>query len=79
LLAHSGNVGTGDANGQIKIAGVNVSVKGLAALAYKASLSYSDVGAAPAVTGGYLPLSGGQMVGPLTWKNNTALPETTSS
>lgn len=79
LLAHSGNVSTGDNNGQVKIAGVNISVKGLAALAYKASLSYSDVGAAPAVTGGYLPLSGGQMTGPLTWKNSTALPETTSS
>ena len=26
----------------------------------------------------YLPLSGGQMTGPLTWKNSTALPEATS-
>jgi len=39
----------------------------------------ADIGAAPAVTGGYLPLSGGKMTGPLTWKDSTALPETTSS
>jgi len=33
-LAHSGNVGTGDSNGQVKIAGTNVSVKGLGSAAY---------------------------------------------
>ena len=42
--------GTGDSNGQIKVtpsggSAQNVAVKGLAALAYKASLSASDVGA----------------------------------
>ena len=46
-IASSANVGTGDSNGQIKIAGTNVAVKGLKALAYLDSLSYSDVGAAP--------------------------------
>jgi len=33
-IAHSGNVGTGDSNGQVKIAGTNVSVKGLGSAAY---------------------------------------------
>ena len=41
---HGIDLATGDANGQVKIAGNNVSVKGLAALAYKASLGKSDVG-----------------------------------
>ena len=41
---HNIALATGDSNGQIKIAGSNVSVKGLAALAYKASLGASDVG-----------------------------------
>lgn len=47
---HAISLATGDANGQVKIAGTNVSVKGLAALAYKASLSASDVGALPSTT-----------------------------
>lgn len=33
-IAHSGNVGTGDSNGQVKIAGTNVGVKGLKSAAY---------------------------------------------
>lgn len=33
-IAHSGNVGTGDSNGQVKIAGTNVGVKGLGSAAY---------------------------------------------
>lgn len=41
---HNISLATGDSNGQVKIAGSNVSVKGLAALAYKASLGASDVG-----------------------------------
>lgn len=41
---HGIDLATGDSNGQVKIAGSNVSVKGLAALAYKASLGKSDVG-----------------------------------
>ena len=41
---HGIDLATGDSNGQVKIAGSNVSVKGLAALAYKASLGASDVG-----------------------------------
>lgn len=40
---HGIDVGTGDANGQVKIAGQNASVKGLAALAYKDSLTASDI------------------------------------
>ena len=43
LLAHSGNVQTGDNNGQVKIAGVNIGVKGLAALAYKANLAWDEI------------------------------------
>ncbi len=34
-IAHSGNVSTGDSNGQVKIAGANVSVKGLGTMAYQ--------------------------------------------
>lgn len=41
---HGIDIATGDSNGQVKIAGNNVSVKGLADLAYKASLGKSDVG-----------------------------------
>ena len=43
LLAHSGNVDTGDADGQIKIAGINIDVKGLKSLAYKDNLVASDI------------------------------------
>lgn len=38
-IATSQDSGTGDNNGQVKIAGTNVNVKGLGALAYKANLS----------------------------------------
>lgn len=41
LLAHSGNVGTGDNNGQVKIAGVNISVKGLGSAAYTETSTYA--------------------------------------
>lgn len=47
---HGIDLATGDSNGQVKIAGTNVSVKGLAALAYKASLSASDI---PDISGTY--------------------------
>ena len=45
-------IASGDSNGQIKVTpssgnAYNVNVKGLGSLAYKNSLSYSDVGAAP--------------------------------
>ena len=58
---HGIDVGTGDANGQVKIAGQNASVKGLAALAYKASLAEVDI---PTIsidgkTSGTLPVSRG--------------------
>lgn len=43
LQSHQ-TIGTGSANGTIAVAGKDVAVKGLAALAYKASLSKSDVG-----------------------------------
>lgn len=39
-------IGTGTANGSISVAGVDVPVKGLAALAYKANVSVDDLNAA---------------------------------
>lgn len=58
---HGIDVDTGDANGQVKIAGQNASVKGLAALAYKASLTASDIPElnASKITAGTLPVSRG--------------------
>ena len=58
---HGIDVGTGDSNGQVKIAGQNASVKGLAALAYKASLTASDIPElnASKITAGTLPVSRG--------------------
>ena len=58
---HGIDVATGDANGQVKIAGQNASVKGLAALAYKASLTESDIPElnASKITAGTLPVSRG--------------------
>lgn len=56
-VADSGNVTTGDANGQIKIAGTNVSVKGLGSAAYTASTAYaasSHTHSADDIVGGYL-------------------------
>ena len=41
VVAHAGNVSTGDSNGQIKIAGVNVTVKNISDLAYIAKGSGS--------------------------------------
>lgn len=75
LLAHSGNVGTGDNNGQVKIAGVNVSVKGLKALAYKDSLVASDI---PDIGDAYLKLSGGTMTGDIKGNASVALGTTTN-
>ena len=43
-IAHAANVGTGDSNGQVKIAGTNVSVKGLADAAYRGVFSRSSTG-----------------------------------
>lgn len=58
---HGIDVATGDANGQVKIAGQNASVKGLAALAYKESLAASDIPELDAskITAGTLPVSRG--------------------
>ena len=41
---HNITLATGDANGQVKIAGTNISVKGLGSWAYKSSGTASDVG-----------------------------------
>ena len=58
-IAHAGNVGTGDANGQVKIAGTNVSVKGLGSNAYTSTA--------------YLPLAGGTLTGRVAY-NNVSMP-----
>ena len=58
---HSIALATGDSNGQVKIAGTNVSVKGLGTAAYTASTAY----AASSHTHSYLPLSGGTLTGNL--------------
>ena len=52
-VAHSGNVATGDSNGQVKIAGTNVSVKGLGSRAYDSTA--------------YVPASGGTFTGGVTF------------
>lgn len=44
LVAHSGNVETGDSNGKVKIAGTNVSVKGLGNAAYDNTVSIAHGG-----------------------------------
>lgn len=59
---HNISVTTGDANGQVKIAGTNIAVKGLKSAAYTESSAY----AAASHTHSYLPLSGGTLTGQLT-------------
>lgn len=54
---HKISLATGDANGQVKIAGTNVDVKGLGSNAYSSTA--------------YLPLTGGTMTGSLTFANGT--------
>lgn len=54
---HGISLATGDANGQVKIAGTNVSVKGLGSNAYSSTA--------------YLPLAGGTMTGPLKFRDQT--------
>lgn len=56
-IAHSGNVGTGDSNGQVKIAGTNVSVKGLGSRAYDST--------------SYLPSAGGTITGNINWNGSS--------
>ena len=82
-VADSGNVSTGDSNGQVKIAGTNVSVKGLGSAAYSATSAF----AAASHTHSYLPLSGGTLTGdvtiskayPVIIQKNTAVTYGTSS
>ena len=59
-MATSGNVGTGDNNGQVKIAGTNVSVKGLGSAAYTASTAYATATQGTKADNA-LPLSGGTL------------------
>ena len=54
---HSISLATGDSNGQVKIAGVNVSVKGLGSRAYDST--------------SYLPLAGGTMSGDVAFTATT--------
>lgn len=74
---------TGDSNGQIKIAGQNISVKGLAALAYKNSVTTNDID----VTGGsanqVLAISGQAAswttLGDLAWLNSITINKVTDA
>ena len=58
-IAHSGNVGTGDSNGQVKIAGTNVGVKGLGTMAYQNTGSYPTTTTVPS---GYRIRAGSKVV-----------------
>lgn len=64
-IAHSGNVTTGDANGQVKIAGQNIDVAGLGSAAYTESNIYATA-AQGTKADNALPLSGGTMTGAIT-------------
>ena len=64
---HAISLATGDANGQVKIAGTNVSVKGLGTAAYTASTAYAAAGH----THDYLPLAGGTVTGSLILSRTT--------
>ena len=62
---HGITLATGDSNGQVKIAGTNVSVKGLGSNAYTST--------------SYLPLTGGTLTGPLTGTSISAESVSTTS
>lgn len=66
---HAISVGSGDSNGQVKVAGQNASVKGLGSAAYTASTAYATSGHNHDST--YLKLSGGTLTGGLNLANNT--------
>jgi len=65
---HSIALATGDANGQVKIAGTNVSVKGLGSAAYTASTAYAAAGHNHDST--YVNVSGDTMTGTLKLASN---------
>lgn len=72
------SIATGSSNGTISVntngTSANVAVKGLGSLAYKSSLTYSDVGAAASShTHSYLPLSGGDLTGSVSFKNGKGI------
>ena len=54
---HSISLATGDNNGEVKIAGSNVSVKGLGSLAYKSSISSSDISLATGDNNGQVKIA----------------------
>ena len=60
---HAISVGSGDSNGQVKVAGQNASVKGLGSAAYTNSTAYAASGHNHDST--YLKLSGGTLTGGL--------------
>lgn len=66
------NIAQGSANGTISVGGTDVAVKGLAALAYKASVTLDEVAdGSTRKLANYLPLAGGTMTGNLYHKLST--------
>ena len=62
---HGIDLATGDSNGQVKIAGTNVDVKGLGTAAYTASTAYAT-SAQGTLADNAMPISGGTFTGAVT-------------
>lgn len=74
---HGIDLATGDANGQVKIAGTNVNVKGLGALAYKDNITKAEVGLDKVDNiklTGIIPVIGTQTATTASWTGEIDLP-----
>lgn len=68
---HGIDLASGDANGQVKIAGTNVGVTGLKSAAYTESSAYATAAQGTLATNA-LPKSGGTMTGGITMANDSS-------